>query len=138
MSESLISPVICRLGPEDASILLEASLFLDTLGFTVESFGEDAVAVRHIPADIDIGDTESVLSQMCPNLKHSGTADNRDNIYKAIACKAAIKAGRASGKSELEALAVKVLSGGVLTCPHGRPVAFEMTKSTLDKKFGKT
>ena len=140
MSEALISPVICRFGYEDVAVLLDAAAFLDTLGFTVESFGEDSIAVRHIPADIDIGDTESVLSQMCPDLKHSGIAvpATRDNIYKSIACKAAIKAGRSSDIPELEVLAAKVMSGEISTCPHGRPLSFELTGTVLDKRFGKT
>jgi len=139
MSESLITPVICRPGHENAALLLENAEFLDKLGFTVESFGEDAVAVRHIPAEIDIGDTESVLSEMCALLKHGGTAEQslKDDILKTIACKAAIKAGRSSGVRELEALTAKVMSGEILCCPHGRPVAFEITKPTLDKGFGR-
>jgi len=137
MSESLITPVICYLGHEDASTLLENAAFLEIMGFTVESFGEDSVVVRHIPADIDIGDTESVLSDLCLQLKHSGAAEpaERDNIFKTIACKAAIKAGRSSDIQELETLAAKVISGEVSQCPHGRPVAFEITKATLDKGF---
>jgi len=137
MSESLLTPVICRLGHEDVTLLLENAAFLDDLGFTAEIFGEDAVAVRHIPAETDIGDTEYVLSEICAQLKHSGSAEQsiRDNIYKAIACKAAIKAGRSSGISELEALTEKVMSGEVTHCPHGRPVAFEVSKTTLDKGF---
>jgi len=139
MSQSLITPVICRLGHEDVSLLLENTEFLDTLGFSVESFGEDAVAIRHIPAEIDIADTESVLAEICPQLKHSEDAEmlGRDGIYKTIACKAAIKAGHSSGIRELESLAAKVLSGEVSFCPHGRPVAFEITKSKLDKGMGR-
>jgi len=139
MSESLLTPVICRLGHEDASLLLENVEFLEHLGFSVESFGDDAVAIRHIPADIDISDTESVLSELCPQLRHSGIAEpsKRDEIFKTIACKAAIKAGHASGRSELESLAKKVMSGEISHCPHGRPVVFELTKSTLDKGFGR-
>jgi len=137
MSEALLTPVICRLGHEDVSLLLENSEFLDKLGFSVESFGEDAVAIRYKPAEIDIGDTESVLSEICTQLKHSTAAEpsQRDDIFKAIACKAAIKAGRSSGSREIESLAAKVMSGEVSRCPHGRPVAFEVTKSTLDKGF---
>ncbi|MDR2569221.1 MAG: DNA mismatch repair endonuclease MutL [Oscillospiraceae bacterium] len=139
MSESLITPVICRLGYEDASVLLENAAFLDKLGFSVESFGEDAVAVRHIPAEIDISDTEFILSEMCLQLRHGGAAtpSQLDSIYKAIACKAAIKAGRSSGIRELESLAGRVMSGEVTHCPHGRPVAFELTKSTLEKNLGR-
>jgi len=139
MSESLLTPVICRVGHEDASVLLENSDFLETLGFTVESFGEDAVAVRHIPSEIDVSDTESVLSDLCAQLNQSGIAEpaQRDKIYKTVACKAAIKAGRSSDFSELEFLASKVMSGEVSQCPHGRPVIFEIAKSTLDKGFGR-
>jgi len=138
MSESLIIPVVCRLGHESTAILLDNSSFIEELGFTVESFGEDSVAVRHIPSDIDISDTEAVLSDLCLQLSSSSPEANQlDSIYKAIACKAAIKAGRASGMRELEALAARVMSGELSHCPHGRPVAFEMTKSTLDKGFGR-
>jgi len=140
MSESLLTPVICRVGFEDASLLLENAEFLESLGFSVESFGEDSIAVRHIPADIDISDTESVLSELCPQLRHRGGIAEPtacDEIFKAIACKAAIKAGRSSERRELESLAEKVMSGEVSHCPHGRPVAFEITKTTLDKGFGR-
>jgi len=139
MSESLITPVICRLGHEDASLLLENAALLDRLGFSVESFGEDAVAIRHIPAEIDIGDTEPVLSELCLQLRQRGTAEpiHRSNFIKTIACKAAIKAGRASGSRELETIAARVMSGEVSHCPHGRPVVFEISKATLDKGFGR-
>ena len=139
MSETLITPVICRLGHENVTVLLENTALLDKLGFTVELFGEDCAAVRHIPSDIDIGDTESVLSEICTELRQSGTAKPaaRDNIYRKLACKAAIKAGRASGSNELESLASKVLSGEISHCPHGRPVTFQLTKTTLDKSMGR-
>jgi DNA mismatch repair protein MutL len=137
MSQALITPVICRHGYEDISVLLENAELLDKLGFAVESFGEDAAAVRSIPAEIDIADTEQVLSEICAQLKQSGAAEpaRLDNIFRSVACKAAIKAGRSSDMQELEALAARVMSGEISQCPHGRPVAFEITKATLDKSF---
>jgi len=137
MSQALIAPVICRLGREDAALLLEEADMLENLGFTVESFGDDAVAVRRIPAEIDISDAEPALSEICAELGRGGAASpaGLDNIYKMIACKAAIKAGKSSTAAELEALAKRVMSGEVSQCPHGRPVAIEMTKAMLDKSF---
>ena len=137
MSQALITPVICRHGYEDATFLLENAEVLEKLGFTVESFGEDAVAVRGIPAEIDIGDTEPVLSEICAQLRLGGMAESarRDSIFRSVACKAAIKAGRSSELSELRTLAARVLSGEVTNCPHGRPVAFELTKTALDRSF---
>ena len=137
MSQALISPVICRHGYEDSSLLLENAELLDKLGFTLESFGEDSIAVRHIPSEIEIGDTEAVLSDICLELKRGGTPDpaRRDNILRAVACKAAIKAGKSSSRRELEALTSRVMSGEVSRCPHGRPIAFELSKTALDRGF---
>jgi len=140
MPQSLITPVICRHGHEAASVLLENAELLDSLGFTVESFGDDSVAVRRIPEGIDAHDAEAALSGISAELRRGGTSDSaqRDNIYRTIACKAAIKAGRSSEPRELEALAARVMSGEITHCPHGRPVAFELTKATLDKGFKRT
>ena len=137
MSQSLIAPVICRLGCEGVSFLLDNSEILENLGFTVESFGDDAIAVRRIPAEIDIDDAEPALAEICAELGRGGIAEpvRRDNILKTVACKAAIKAGKSSDIRELEELAARVMSGEVSQCPHGRPVAFELKKSTLDKEF---
>ena len=137
MSQALITPVICKHGLEDVDILLENSKFLDSLGFAVESFGEDAVAVRRIPSEIDIGDTEAVLSEICALMKLGGTAEaaRHDDIFKTIACKAAVKAGHSSDIRELESLAKKVFSGEASHCPHGRPVFFEVSKAELEKRF---
>jgi len=139
MSQALITPIVCRHGSEDVSLLLENEKLLDKLGFTVEGFGEDSVAVRRIPSDIDFDDVEPVLSQICTQLRLGGTAEpaRRDDIFRTIACKAAIKAGKSSGIHEMETLAARVLSGEVSHCPHGRPVAFELTKSALEKGFSR-
>ena len=139
MSEALLTPVICHLGHEDTSLLLESTEFLDDLGFTVESFGEDCLAVRYIPSEIDIADTEQTLSEICEKLRQRGTAETekRDSIYRTIACKAAIKAGRVSTRQEIEKLAEKVMYGEVTHCPHGRPIVYKLTKTTLDKNMGR-
>jgi len=139
MSEALLTPVICRVGHEDTLLLEEVADFLDKLGFTVERFGEDSVAVRHIPADIGIGDVEFVLSEMCVQLRQGGALEpaNLDKIYKALACKAAIKAGSMSDIKELKPLVEKVISGAVTHCPHGRPVTYRIPKAALEKSFGR-
>jgi DNA mismatch repair protein MutL len=137
MSQALITPVICRLGHEGSALLLENAELLDRLGFTAESFGDGAVAVRRIPAEIDLDGVEPALSDIAAALSRGGTPEpaKLDGIYKTVACKAAIKAGRSSEPRELEELAGKVMSGAVSQCPHGRPVAFELTKTALDKSF---
>jgi len=139
MSETLLTPVICSVGHEDAALLQEHTEFLSSMGFTVESFGDDSVAVRHIPADIDISDVEFVLYQMCLKLAQGDTSDplTLDDLYRIIACKAAIKAGSSSEEKELEELVKKVVTGEITHCPHGRPVFYIVPKTTLEKNIGR-
>lgn len=141
MSQTLMSPVICELGRDDTALLEENAGLFERLGFDIESFGESAAAVRQIPSDIDMGDIESTLAELCEGLRRGGKADGDerlDEILHTIACKAAIKAGRRSEPYELESLVTRVLSGEIRYCPHGRPVAFELTKTALDRSFKRT
>ena len=56
-------------------------------------------------------------------------------LYQA-SCKAAIKAGRIYDTASIKWLCDRVLVlPNIKYCPHGRPVAFEITKIELEKMF---
>ena len=60
------------------------------------------------------------------------------SLYTA-ACKAAIKGGRKYEKEFVMWLCEKLVEHGcVKYCPHGRPVAMEISKRELDRRFGRT
>ena len=141
MVEQLLTPVIFSPGPEDAALLAENATVFETFGISLELLGDSSVAVRSIPSYIDASDVESLLGESCAALRSGGTADpsrRRDEILHSVACKAAIKAGKRSEPEELSELAERVLSGEVRYCPHGRPVAVELTRSALDRTFKRT
>ena len=49
-----------------------------------------------------------------------------------------LKAGNITSKEEQLALAKRVLSSkSLMYCPHGRPIAFKLTKSQIEKQFGR-
>ena len=74
----------------------------------------------------------------------TGTAKlTRDIIFeKALyqaSCKAAIKAGREYPEEHIEWLVAEMMKLPDITfCPHGRPVALELTKKNLDHQFERT
>ncbi len=141
MSQTLIHPAIVDLGREDTALLTENGPLLDQFGFSVEAFGETALAVREIPSEIELDDVDALLGEIAGILRHGGSPDDGlilDALMHSIACKSAIKAGKRSEPLELEALIDRVLSGEIRYCPHGRPVAIELTKTMLDRQFKRT
>ena len=136
MRQTLLCPVTAELSREDGALLLEHQALLEELGFSCEDFGDGAVLVREVPADIDAGDAASTLEELAENLRAGRSLEQRrENLLHTMACKAAIKGGWSSDVSELQALVEKVQSGEVRYCPHGRPVAVKLTKYELEKMF---
>ena len=141
MVQELLTPVTFSPAPEEREVLLDQAELLARFGFEVEEFGSNALAVRSAPDDLDAGDLEPALLELARRLHLTGAADPasaRDELLHTMACKAAVKGGWRSGAEELEAVAGMVMSGAVKYCPHGRPVAIELTKKQLEKQFKRT
>ncbi len=138
MSQILLTPVVFTPAPEEHATLLEYAAELDKVGFEVEDFGGGALVVRRAPDYLDAGEVPAALTEAAGKLSLTGTTgetERLDGLYHTMACKAAIKGGWKSAPQELEAVVKAVLSGQVKYCPHGRPVAVELTKSQLEKQF---
>ena len=137
-AQQLLTPRTLRLGAGDMALLEDfGELFLD-FGFELEPFGEQAVILRAVPADILPDDAVPALEEILQHLHEGGTPDPlsaRDEMNHTVACKAAIKAGWNTGREELEAIVREVLSGRVKYCPHGRPVAVTVSRKDLEKLF---
>ena len=140
MVQTLLSPAVLHPPAEEGAVLLEHRELLDEFGFGVEEFGSGALIVRQAPFDVDPADVESALLEIAGMLLATGRADPagaRDALLHTMACKAAIKGGWKTSPQELERVAQAVMSGQVKYCPHGRPVAIELTRKELEKQFGR-
>ncbi len=137
MSQLLLTPLTVTLAAEEYAAVLEHVDTLQRFGFACEDFGDGTVLVREVPADIRTGDAAATLEELAQKLL-LGRVDPegmRDELYHTMACKSAIKAGMQTDAAELAALVEKVQSGEIKYCPHGRPVAVQMTKYEIEKLF---
>lgn len=136
MRQTLLKPVAVELSQEDGALLLENVSLLEHFGFACEDFGDGALLVREVPAELDAADLVATLEEFADNLRSGrDPAEKRENLLHTMACKAAIKGGWVSDPAELRVLVEKVQSGEVRYCPHGRPVAVKLTKYELEKMF---
>jgi len=139
IKQPLLVPHVVDLSADEMSILMDHREFMDQMGFEIEEFGPLTVMVRSVPmilgqaqmADFlheTLAQVDKRASVQTSTLKHSQVAT--------IACKAAIKAGDPLTSEEIEQLLDLVRQHqGALTCPHGRPIFFEMTKYEIEKRF---
>ena len=116
---------------------------IDALGFDFKINGSVA-EILAIPDAIGSADAETLFAKIADELaRGSGNpqlteAIRREKALYQIACKAAIKGGRKYDRAILDWLIEKVLSmPDVIVCPHGRPIAYRLTKNELDKQFSR-
>ncbi len=140
-SQGLLIPLRVNLTPEELSAALENEEELGRVGF---SFLHEAggVSLVSVPDSVSVSDAAELFGTMVAELSDgSGNpevteAKRRERALYQIACKAAIKGGRAYGEAQLDHLIRQVLAlPDVTVCPHGRPIAYRLTKRELDKFF---
>ena len=140
MVQTLLTPVVFTPPAEEGAALLAQLPLLERFGFEAEDFGGGAIIVRTAPDDVDAAAIPDVLLELAGRLITCGTADPdsaRDALLHTMACKAAIKGVQKNGEAELLKVAKAVMAGEVKYCPHGRPVAIELTRQQIEKRFGR-
>jgi len=141
MVQALLTPVTVTPPAEEGAALLSHLELLERFGFEAEDFGGGSLLVRAAPADVPAGEIADTLASLGKILLDTGRADPgaaRDALLHTMACKAAIKGGQHNSPAELLRVAEAVMDGRVKYCPHGRPVAIELTRSQLEKRFGRS
>ena len=142
--QRMLVPAVVHLEPADLARLVEARDVLQTLGWIVEPFGTDALAVNGVPAVLRRPDPEGALQEMVELLER-GQRDGLDRTHLVseavdrMACRAAVMAGDTLHEDEVMALLEQAEAlNHSHSCPHGRPTRLTMTKNQLERWFHRT
>ncbi|MDR2686596.1 MAG: DNA mismatch repair endonuclease MutL [Oscillospiraceae bacterium] len=137
----LLEPLPLALSREEAAALLENKAMLEQMGFLVEEFGADAVALRECPLLLVGADLNAQAAEIAGYLlarKGDLATEALDWVFHSAACRAAVKAGDPTTPYERERFVEKLLGmPEIRHCPHGRPVIVTITKKELEKRFGR-
>ncbi len=139
--QMLLMPLDIPLTPMLLSTVTEFQADIRAVGYEFD-IGDKSASVTAIPVSLDINSARDVFETIADKLSSgTGSAEiTRDTLFeKALyqaSCKAAIKVGREYDIGHLKWICDKLLTlDDIKVCPHGRPVAFEMTKSQIEHQF---
>ncbi len=141
-AQPLLIPEVVTLDPAGAEALLAAADDLAALGLHVEPFGDDAVAVREVPAVLAGGDIAGLVRDVAADLLASelplSLSERLDHVLATMACHHSVRAGRRLTGEEMNALLREMeRTPRSAQCNHGRPTWVKLTLSDVEKLFGR-
>ena len=137
----LLAPVPVSLSRQEYDAALSNLAEFEKIGFLIEDFGGGSVLVREIPTMLPLEEVTGAVQEAAGKLlegKRQMMPEAVDDLLHSVACKAAIKAHDRTSMPEMADL-VRVIrqDRDVRFCPHGRPVSITMTKSEIERRFGR-
>ncbi len=149
----LLAPLETDVYATEAEAAEEYRERIEALGYRFD-FEENGVSNRRakitqIPDELDADGALELFHTLAEKLSdatasvESATAGFFESRLWQASCKAAIKGGRVYDRAHLKWICDRLLqkpdgrSGVIRTCPHGRPVAFEIKKTAMDRQFGR-
>ena len=140
-SQLLMLPLDIMLTSDEIQTIVDFREEIEAVGFEFTN-GKYTVSVTAIPEGISTDAVSDMLAVIAERIKNNtGSAKlTREIIFeKALyqaSCKAAIKAGREYPEGHIKWLVDKLMEiPDITVCPHGRPVAMELSKKALDGQF---
>jgi DNA mismatch repair protein MutL len=136
--QQLAIPVTLPVSHRQAVLLEEHLERLRGIGFDVEPFGRDAFVARAVPHFVRPGTEARLVQELLDGLAEGVLPSHLpgDRLQATTACKAAVKKGdRLQGDEMQKLLDDWRATPQPLTCPHGCPVAIEVSYQELLRRF---
>ncbi len=133
-------PIEVMLMSDEIASLEEYRAQIESTGFGFKS-ARNTVYITEIPSSVSPNSAPAMFESFADSIKKgSGVELTADIVFeKALyqaSCKAAIKAGRIYPEGYAEWLVRELRANPeVICCPHGRPIAIEISKNTIDHLF---
>ena len=142
-ADPLIAPMLLpsyvRLSPSEYMLYEQAKQYFEEIGFEIDDFGQNTLAVRAVPAVLSEADPEDLILTgiaAVTSPKGKGREGFRTEAVYTMACKAAVKANRELSAAEIKGLLESLAKlDNSATCPHGRPIVVKISSHELEKRF---
>lgn len=138
-SQMLNPPVILTLSGREETLIKEYRSYFEDLGFEMEEFGGNSMALRSMPVDLYGCNEKELFTDILDELAENEAKGKPEVILHklaSMACKSAVKGNNKLDMKEMETLLDELLTlDNPYHCPHGRPTIISMSKYEIEKKF---
>jgi len=142
-SQDLLMPQVVELTALEGEALRENFEILHSAGFVVEEFGQNSFLIRSIPSWLNGADLDDLFKGLVDTALETGLKSDpevlRKDLYRNLACKAAIKESSNVTMTEIRELIsnLEKTAGPSDVCPHGRPILVRMSFDELRRRMGR-
>ena len=137
-SQAMLIPMVIHLSRGEYACYEENEEALLKAGFDLSPFGDDTVQLRGVPIILGQPQAEKCLLDALDELMENPSSTPADRTSRIIqmACKHAVKGGERLPEESVKQLIRDVIDQKVTpTCPHGRPLMVQITRTELEKRF---
>lgn len=138
-TQLLLEPVPLDMSAAQWETAVDARSELESLGYLLEAFGERSLLVRGVPTELPQGRAVQALQETLQELSEEKPGPGRrERMVALLSCRGAVKAGQLLAMEEMRSL-VEALEETDISqhCSHGRPTAILLSRSQLEREFGR-
>ncbi|MFR9069770.1 MAG: DNA mismatch repair endonuclease MutL [Paraclostridium sp.] len=135
--QMLLDPIVLELSTTDMlKIEKNIDLFMK-FGFEIEIFGKNHIMIRCVPTIFGTPESEKFVLDIIDNIDEiNNNYELKGEKFASMACKSAIKANDTIYEEEINSLLKQIeMCKNPFTCPHGRPIFVEISKTEIEKMF---
>ena len=139
-SQPMLVPDILTLTYSEMLAFQQHQDVFKNLGFDATEFGEKEIIIRSYPLVLGKVALQVFFTDVLDHILNQESVTMNDLVMDKLirsACRHSIKAGDPLGQKEMETLVKRLQKQENLTCPHGRPIAIRISKTDLEKRFGR-
>ncbi|MBG1232095.1 DNA mismatch repair endonuclease MutL [Aestuariivirga litoralis] len=142
VTQPLLVPQVVELDPAALAGVLAIETDLAALGLKIESFGENAILLREVPAALAQANIAALLKAVADDALESdqseGVQARINHLLATMACHYSVRAGRKLRVDEMNALLREMEhTPNAGQCNHGRPTFIALEMKDIERLFGR-
>lgn len=135
----ILFPVVIEVSEEEKILLDKHKDLLERFAFSWEDFGPYHIRIVKVPYEFlnfDSKSIENLFREIISDISEKDLSKLEDKIIKSMACHSAVRSGNILIREEMEMLIKLIFEKNIpLTCPHGRPYIWEISREDLERYF---